>query len=117
MLGFKASSICSKLKRLSKPDVQVLKSLYPSTSATKRPRFTFDPSAECVAAAQQKKKKAAVRFKSSKITVIAVDGKKPILKGKWRKELKKGLEQVIEVKRNFTSQQIKNEIYYGIWMY
>lgn len=69
----------------------------------KRSRSTFDPSAECVAAAQQKKKKKSIRFRSHKVTVLAVDSSKRAPKGKYRKELKKnGMEKVVEIKRNFS---------------
>lgn len=56
-------------------------------------------------------KKKAIRFKCSKITVIAVNAKKGIPKGKYRKELKdQEHEKNIEFKRNFSSQEVKNEI-------
>lgn len=112
VLGSKASTICSKLKKPSKADAQVLKNLFPSSSSTvKRAGATFDPSDECVASVQQEKKKKAIRFKSSKITVLAVDAAKGIPKGKYRKELKKnGSEKTIEIKRYFSPQNIRSTI-------
>lgn len=60
---------------------------------------------------QQKKKKSAIRFKPSKITVLAVDASAGVPKGKYRKQLKKnGCEKVVELKRNNSSQEVKNTI-------
>ena len=100
--------LCGELKKPKKCDVQVMKTLFPSTSGgRKRSGATFDPSEVAV---QERKKKKTKRFKCSKITVIAVDASKGLPKGKYRKQLKKDCEKVIEVKRNYSSQRIKNEI-------
>lgn len=45
------------------------------------------------------------------MTVLAVDSTKGVPKGKYRKELKKnGREKVIEIKRNYSAQEIRNAI-------
>ena len=59
----------------------------------------------------KRKKRKPFDSKNSKVTVLAVDSTRGIPKGKYRKELKaNGFEKTIEVKRNFSSQEIKNEI-------
>lgn len=101
--------MCSKLKKPSTADAQALKSLFPSSAALKRPSTSFDPSDATIT--QQKKKRRAIRFKSSKVTVLAVDSTKGVPKGKYRKELNKnGRVQIIEIKRNYSALEIRNEI-------
>jgi len=98
------------LKKPTKANAEVLSSLFPTTSAQKRSsKSTFDPTDECVAALSQKKK--AIQCKSTKVTVLLVDPAKGIPKSKYRRELKEnGCEEVIEIKRNMTFDQVNSEI-------
>ena len=104
--------LSGKLKTPSKASAKVLSNLFPTSSGggSRKRSSTFDPTAECVASARQKKKKAAIRFKASKITVILVSSPdKGVPKGKDRHKLKRdGDEQVIEVKRNMSAKEVKN---------
>ena len=61
-----------------------------------------------MATAHQKKKKAAIRYKPNKVTVILVL-EKGVPKGKYRRHLKSdGNELTIEVKRNMSAKEVKN---------
>ena len=82
-----------------------------SKSPNKEPHSTSDPSEEGVAAVQQEKEKKSIPLKTIKVTVLAVDSAKNVPEGKDLKELKKnGMEQVIKIRRNFSAQQVKDEI-------
>ncbi len=99
-------SLCGKLKIPNKANAKVLSNLFPSGG---RSRKRFDPT-ESMTSAHQKKKKAAIRFKPSKITVILVSNPdKGVPKGKDRRKLKTdGDEQIVELKRNMSSKEMKN---------
>ena len=97
---------------MKKPSAHALSSLFPSSSTTaqKRPSH-FDPTAECVATASQKKKKKAIRSRSTKVTILLVDPSKGIPKKNYHRQLKEnGFEEIIEVKQNMSSVEIKNAI-------
>ena len=91
----------------------MLSSLFPSSSTQKRkaPSDTFDPTLECIANSAHKKKKKAVRNRSTKITVLIVDRDRAVPKGASRRKLRDdGYEEVIEVKRNMSSKDIQKVI-------
>ena len=90
------------MKTPNKANARLISNLFPSSSlcSSRKRSNTFDPTEECVATAHQKKKKAAIRYKPNKITVILVL-EKGVPKGKYRRHLKSdGNELTIEVKRN-----------------
>ena len=113
-LGRKGTNICNKLKKPSAANARALSSLFPSSSASaqKRPNpNVFDPTAECIAIASQKKKKKAIRSRSTKVTILFVDPSKGIPKKNYCRQLREnGYEEIIEVKRNMSSVEIKSAI-------
>ena len=108
----KGTNLCNKLKKPSATNACALSSLFPSSSAQKRPNpNVFDPTEQCVAIVAQIKKKKAIRSRSTKITILLVDPSKRVPKNKYRRELKEnGFEEIIEVKQNMSSVDIKNSL-------
>ena len=110
-LGRKGTNICNKSNAAN---ACALSSLFPSSSASaqKRPNpNVFDPTAECIATASQKKKKKAIRSRSTKVTILFVDPSKGIPKKNYRRQLREnGYKEIIEVKRNMSSVEIKSAI-------
>ena len=94
-----------------------MRSLFPSSSAPKRPRLssTFTPTQPCVVAAEQQKKKAVNRLKPSKLTVIIIcDCSKGVPRGKYRKELQKcGHISKLEFTRTMSARQVMGVIVRG----
>jgi len=71
-ITIKSQDICKRVGKPSEADARVLSKLFPSSSACERKRplsTAFDPTKECVALPQQKKKKAA-RVKPSNVQVV-----------------------------------------------
>ena len=94
-------------------EAKVLSELFPSSSVTqKRPLKSFDPTAECVALPQQKKKKAATRqkFKSTDVFMLPKFSRN-ILKNKERKALKCAKRnKKIMINHQMSALQVKNVI-------
>ena len=83
--------------------------LFPSSSTLKRPHLSeaFDPTWQCVAFQQQKKKKAA-RAKPSQVTVMLVPkGTKNVPRGKHRKSL---IQKKVQIFRTMSSLEVKRTI-------
>ena len=114
-LGSKGISICNKIKQPSKADAQVLRNLFPASGPSRKRSYTFDPTSQCVAADQQRKKKKAIRNRVSKVTILQVNNvARGIPKGKYRRELKKdGQEVVVKLKRNMSAREVKNSLIRG----
>lgn len=99
------------MKQPSKVNARLLSNLFPSTAGTRKRSNSFDPTEECVAASQQKKKKKAIRLRTCKVKVMLVDASKGVPKGKTRRELReKELEKTMDLKRNMSFQEVKNVI-------
>ena len=94
----------------------IMRDLFPSSSASKRPRLTssFDPTQNCVALPQHQKKKAS-RCKPSKLTVIIVeDYTKGVPRASYRKELQKsGRILKLEFNRSMSARQVQGVILRG----
>ena len=91
----------------------MLKQLF-SSSCTSHKRSSsgvFDPTAHCVALAAKKKKKRAIRCRTTKVTVLMVEPNQGVPKGKRRRKLKdEGFEEIIEVKRNMSLSDVQSKI-------
>lgn len=99
----------------STPNAKVLSSLFPGHTSRMRPKkrsMKFDPTAECVVAHQQKKKKKVLKLskKAAKISCFLItDLKRGVPRGNYRADLKKnGSEAMIDVTKSMSSQQLKN---------
>ena len=80
--------MCSTLKKLSTANVRTLSSLFPASQPVKPASSdAFDPLADCVTSAA-KRKKAAMRIKPRKITVVVVDATDRVPSFGKRKALK-----------------------------
>ena len=102
----------TKLKTTTAVEAKVLSELFPSSSSVqKRPLKVFDPTAECVALPQQKKKKAA-RQKSLSVDVFLLPRfSRNVPKRKDRKALKDAKRnKKISITRQMSTQQVKNTI-------
>ncbi|XP_065892953.1 uncharacterized protein [Dysidea avara] len=104
----KAKGVCKKLGKPSAANAKVLAGLFPaySTSGVKR---KFNPNVECVAAEQQRKKKAAVKGKGRGKTVQAVLIEDPsTIPKRAKKELlqKDGKAKWIEFHRHFSADDV-----------
>lgn len=109
--------MCTRVKKLNQVDAASLRQLFPASSSTPRKRpSTFDPTRECVALAQKKKKKAA-RVKPSKLTIIALreqDVKRGVPRGKYRQSLAtEDRVQKLEFHRNMTPLEVQNILIRG----
>ena len=114
-LNERAVSICSTVGQSKGASARVLSKLFPSsTSSTASKRASgFDPTKECVAAPQQKKKKKAVRTRPVTVSVTVVKNpKQGVPKGKKRKEevVREQRTQKIQVTRSMSSREVRNEI-------
>ena len=108
----KGSDVCKRLGKPSSTDAKILSRLFPSSMSrpSKRPLKAFDPAADCVASVQQKKKKA-FKSKPSNVTVIIVNDKSTIPRGKARKMLDgQGKVQKIEFRREMSNREVTNSV-------
>ena len=97
----------SDVKKLLRPEASAMATLFQSSASSKLP-LAFDPTRECVFAAQKKKKKAA-RVKPCKTTLFLLTGKESFIpRGAHRK--KRGRIQKVEMTRVLSPQGIKNKI-------
>lgn len=76
------------MKQPSKANARLLSNLFPSTTGMRKRSNSFDPTEECVAVAQQKKKKKAIQLRTCKVKVMLVDASKGVPKGRIRRELR-----------------------------
>ena len=91
---------------------KALQKLFPACSSKRK----FDPGAECVAAAQKRRKKAAnTRVKPRTIAVVLMKKRRMFVpKGYARSQLNKaGCIIKLEFRRNMSSQEVKNVILRG----
>ena len=65
-------------------------------------QYVFDPT---IATASQKKKKKAIRSRSTKVTILLLDPSKGIPKKNYHRQLREN--GIIEVKQNISSVEIK----------
>ena len=112
----KSNALCKATAKPSSTDARVLSQLFPSSSSRPMKRSSqkaFDPSAECVAYQQQKKKKA-FKSKPSNVIVILVSDPSVVPRGKSRKKLEHD-ERVkkIEFRREMLSFEVKNLVLRG----
>ena len=108
----KGSDVCKRVGKPSSTDAKILSRLFPSSVSrpAKRPLKAFDPSSECVALSQHKKRKA-FKSKPSNIQVIMVCNQSVIPRGKLRKHLEKeGKVQKIEFRRELSSREVVNSV-------
>ena len=111
----KTRAICQRVGKPTQEHAGILRGLFPSSSAPKRPRLSaFDPTRPCVALPQKQKKKAA-RSKPSKVSVILVqDCTKGVPKGNYRKQLQKlGRIAKLEFVRTMSAREVQSAIYRG----
>ena len=95
---------------------KALSRLFPSSSSRKRPTPAFDPKAECVAAALQRKKKATgTSGRPSNVVVFMLP--KPtanVPRGKHRSQLDTiGRRKTLKFSRNMSHEQVSNTIRRG----
>lgn len=107
--------MCTRVKKLSPADA-ALHQLFAASSTPRKHLNTFDPTRECVALAQKKKKKAA-RVKPNKLTIIALqeqDVKRRIPRGKYMQSLAtEDRVQKLEFHRNMTPLEVQNILIRG----
>jgi len=64
--------------------VKVLKELFSSSSCSSQKHSSsgvFDPTAQCVASSAKRKKKRAIRYSTTKVTVLMVEANQGVPKG------------------------------------
>ncbi len=110
----KASSICSKVGNPTKSSSAILSKLFGgSKSLSRKKRLSFDPTAECVVASQQLKKKATnTMMKPKRVTVVLLKGMPPTVpKGYTRSKLTKANRIAkISLKRCMASSEVRKVI-------
>ena len=112
-LSGRATSIYSAIGQSKGVSARVLNKLSTSSKAVGSKRSSsFDPTHKCVAALQQKKKKKAVRARSTTISITALkDPKLGIPKGKRKQEIIRELRtQKVQVTHAMSCREIRNEI-------
>ncbi len=121
MLSSKAFKLSGKLGKPSEAEKKRLAKLFPSSSGSKlklpaKRSAAFDPTAECVAAPQQKKKKAAVQVirPVSRDVILMKQIPTSVPKLNQRKDLKRELrQQTLLFTRRMSSLQVNNVIVRG----
>ena len=109
--------ICRRIGKPSEHTARALKKLFPTCSTSglgEKRRMVFDPSAECVAAAQQQKKKAAnTRTKPRSITVVLFNEHRDYVpKGNTRMQLSKaGRIQKMQFRKRMSAQEVRNVLF------
>ena len=109
-------AICKKLSSPTNSERQQLANLFPSSRAGCSYKRAFDPTAECVALPQQKKKKAAGASTqaTNREVVLMKSFRSTVPIKKFRSELKKERRiQTLQFKRSMTPLQVKNVIIRG----
>ena len=112
-LPSRGSALCKTLSTPSNFERRELSSLFPSSRPTCSYKRPFDPSAECVALPQQKKKKAAgIGLRAISREVVVFRNVVPIKK--FRSELNNERRiQNLKFKRSMTPSQVKSVIIDG----
>ena len=115
-LPSRGSALCKTLSTPSNSERRELSSLFPSSRPTCSYKRPFDPSAECVALPQQKKKKAAgIGLRAiSREVVVMKEFRNVVPIKKFRSELKNERRiQNLKFKRSMTPSQVKSVIIDG----
>ena len=110
------SAICKKLSAPSNSERRELSNLFPSSRATGSYKRVFDPTAECLALPQQKKKKAAglVLRPTSREVVLMKAFRSVVPIKKFRSELKSERRiQSLQFKRTMSPEEVKQVIIRG----
>lgn len=109
----KVNSIIARVKRPSETEAKALASLFPSSTRKRPNQPSFDPTAECVALSQQKKKKRASKGKPSTVRVVLLKSfTKVVPKGKRRQLLlSKGRVKPVKFLRSMGYLEVKDAIF------
>ena len=107
----RAESIVNKIRKPTVVEKKALAACFPSSSQPPKRSLTFDPTADCVAEPQKKKKKAS-QPKPVNVNVILLKRmQKYIPRGGARKKLQsQGRIMKVALNRNLSAQQVKNAI-------
>ncbi len=110
----KASTICSKVKKLSPAHASALHKMFPSSvSRPKKQSAAFDPTEDCVFLSEQKKKKKSTsRNKPTLINVVVVDRHRRIVpRGLYKTELENAQRFLkVTLQRNMSAAAVQTAI-------
>ena len=110
------SAICKKLSAPTNSERRELANLFPSSRATSSFKRVFDPTAECVALPQQKKKRAAgLATRPTSREVVLMKGFRNVVPlKKFRSQLKNERRiQSLQFKRTMSPEEVKDVIIHG----